>query len=360
MRSLKLPEDEADGGAAVSKADTVRAPGVSVSRDKRSKDLPKTLAGGRFILDKKLGEGSFGMVYVGHDTQTNQKVAIKLEHKKSSAVGQLSNESRLMELLSKPNRPPGFAELFYFGKEPAYAILAMDLLGYSLEDSVQVCSGKTMKFQTAAIVAEQGISLLAYLHSKCLVHRDIKSENFMWGIGDKQHHLYIIDFGMSTRYYMKRHVSLATGKQLTGTARYASINAMKGCTQSRRDDLEALAHVLMYALRGHLPWSGLDAPTYKDKLALICKTKETFPISELCKGFPKEFEYFLQHSRGLRFEEKPNYDNLVKTFVDLRGAQSPPVEAWQLEWIGADVNPADLVPLITAEPCAPGPEDTMS
>merc|ERR1740123_2372074 len=148
----------------------------------------------------------------------------------------------------------------------------MDLLGLTLEHSVQACGGK-VNFQSAAIMAEQAILLLAYVHSKAIVHRDIKSENFMWGLGNRRHHLYIIDFGMSTRYYLKSHVKLQHGKQLTGTARYASVNAMKGLTQSRRDDLEALAHVIIYALRGSLPWSGLDAPTYKDKLKLICEVK---------------------------------------------------------------------------------------
>merc|ERR1719246_159845 len=136
-----------------------------------------------------------------------------------------------------------------------------------------MCKGK-MNSQTTAIVAEQAIHLLAYVHSKAIVHRDIKSENFMFGLGNKQHHLYIIDFGMSTRYYMKTHIRMQNGKQLTGTARYASVNAMKGFTQSRRDDLEALGHMMMYSLRGSLPWSGLDAPTYRDKLKLICETKE--------------------------------------------------------------------------------------
>merc|ERR1719210_2008564 len=164
----------------------------------------------------------------------------------------------------------------------------------TLEDCVQVCRGRVNP-QSAAVVAEQAIVLLAYLHSKGLVHRDIKSENFMWGVDDKVHHLYIIDFGMTTRYYLKQHVNMQHGKQLTGTARYASVNAMRGITQSRRDDLEALEHVIIYMLRGALPWSGLDAPTYKEEL-----------------------QNFLQYTRTLAFEAKPDYDNWVDVFRTFR------------------------------------------
>jgi len=358
MQCLAPPEEDE---GAVSKADTVKAPNVSSSREsRRDRSIPETLAQGRFQLKKKVGEGSFGMVYWGIDQKTQQKVAVKLEHQKSSAVGQLGNESRLMEVFAKPTRPPGFTEIFYFGKEGNYAILVMDLLGLTLEGSIQACGGKC-NYPTVAMMGEQCIQLLAYVHSKAIVHRDIKSENFMWGTGDKIHHLYVIDFGMSTRYFMKRHVSMSTGKQLTGTARYASINAMRGCTQSRRDDLEATGHMLVYALRGHLPWSGLDAPTYKDKLKKICDKKAQLPLEELCKGSPPEFMNFLKYGRELPFEARPDYDGLVAMFRNLRQKTEPPTEDWHLQWLeGKDIDPKTLVPVNTGRQAPPQPEDSTS
>ncbi|CAE7605663.1 CKL11 [Symbiodinium sp. CCMP2592] len=61
----------------------------------------------------------------------------------------------------------------------------------------------------------------------------------MFGIKSRVHHLYLIDFGLSKKYFDQKHVALRTQLSLTGTARYASINAHKGVEQSRRDDLEA-------------------------------------------------------------------------------------------------------------------------
>merc|ERR1719237_1627240 len=107
-----------------------------------------------------------------------------------------------------------------------------------------------------------------------MVHRDIKPENFMFGIEGKIHHVYIIDFGLSKLYYDKAHTQLRQKLSLTGTARYASINAHKGSEQSRRDDLEAIGHMLVYFLRGSLPWSGLEARTKADKYKLIEAKKE--------------------------------------------------------------------------------------
>merc|ERR1719473_239532 len=146
---------------------------------------------------------------------------------------------------------------------------------------------KEKKFtaKTTALIAEQVISRIEFLHSKGLVHRDIKPENFMFGINQKVHHVYIIDFGLSKLYWdtaKNSHAIQKSGLSLTGTARYASINAHKGVEQSRRDDLEAIGHMFLYFLRGALPWSGLDAKTQEEKYRKICEKKEAVPLDELC------------------------------------------------------------------------------
>ena len=103
-------------------------------------------------------------------------------------------------------------------------------------------------------------------------------------------------------------------KNLTGTARYASINAHLGIEQSRRDDMESLGYVLMYFNRGSLPWQGLKAATKKQKYEKISEKKMSTPVEVLCKGFPAEFAMYLNYCRGLRFEEGPDYMYLRQLF----------------------------------------------
>uniref|UniRef100_A0A6U9IL86 Casein kinase I n=1 Tax=Zooxanthella nutricula TaxID=1333877 RepID=A0A6U9IL86_9DINO len=300
-----------------------------------SRDVPKRI-GERWDIEKKLGEGSFGEVYKGIDGRTGDFVAIKFEEFNSSAPGSLKNEFRLLEELRRPSasgriQRHGFAEAFFFSKVGRWSVLVMELLGCSLEDCVEKCGGK-FKIPTTVLIAEQVLQRLEFLHSKGIVHRDIKPENFMMGLGHKVHHMYLIDFGLSVRYWDKRHASQSSSQSLTGTARYASINAHRGCTQSRRDDLEAIGHMLLYFLRGSLPWSGLKAKTQEEKFRKIMETKERYSVQELCKQFPKEFEFFLRYTRNLGFKERPDYSMLQKSFRDVRDKEGI-VEDWEFEWL---------------------------
>merc|ERR1711963_1359658 len=116
----------------------------------------------------------------------------------------------------------------------------------------------------------------------------------MFGHESKVHHIYIIDFGLCKKYWDKSHSVQRTKLSLTGTARYASINTHKGIEQSRRDDLEAIGHMLLYFLRGSLPWSGLHAKTKEEKYRKIAEKKEHQPLDDLCAGYPDAFRTYLR------------------------------------------------------------------
>jgi serine/threonine protein kinase len=274
--------------------------------------------GGRYRLGRKIGSGSFGDIYLGTNITTNEEVAIKLENIKSRHP-QLAYENRLYRILNAMNDAVGIPSVRWFGKEGDYNVLVMDLLGPSLEDLFNFCSRK-FTLKTVLMLADQLIARIEYIHSKNFVHRDIKPDNFLVGIGKKEGICYVIDYGLAKKYRdpkTHQHIPYNENKNLTGTARYASINTHLGIEQSRRDDLESLGFVLMYFNRGSLPWQGLKANTKKEKYDKISEKKIATPIEVLCKGFPAEFATYLNYCRALRFDDKPDYAYLRRLFREL-------------------------------------------
>ena len=139
------------------------------------------------------------------------------------------------------------------------------------------------------------------------------------GAGTKAHRLYLIDFGLAKKYVQKEgiHISYRDDKNLTGTARYASLNTHLGIEQGRRDDLEGVANVLIYLIKGYLPWQNLKATNKKEKYEKIMEKKLGTPLEVLCKDIPQQFRDLLVYSRNLEFEDVPDYGYLRGLFEDL-------------------------------------------
>ncbi|XP_058518038.1 casein kinase I-like [Ochotona princeps] len=281
---------------------------ASSSSDSR----PVLVVGGKYKLVRKIGSGSFGDIYLAVNSTNGEEVAVKLESRKASH-SQLLYESKVYRILQGG---VGIPHMRWYGQEKDYNALVLDLLGPSLQDLFTFCSRKfTMK--TVLMLADQMISRLEYMHTKNFIHRDIKPDNFLMGIGRHCNKLFLIDFGLSKKYRDNRtrqHIPYRENKTFTGTARYASINAHLGIEQSRRDDMESLGYVLMYFNRTSLPWQGLKAATKKQKYEKISEKKMSTPVEILCKGFPSEFSIYLNYCRGLRFEEVPDYMYLRQLF----------------------------------------------
>ena len=202
----------------------------------------------------------------------------------------------------------------------------MELLGKSLEDIFQA-QQKKFTVKTVAMIGIQMLDRLEFIHSKNIIHRDIKPDNFVLGLDNKSHIIYILDFGLSKKFRSSRthqHIKFSVNKKLTGTARYASINALKGCEQSRRDDLEAIGYVLLYFLRGSLPWQGLHVNKGEDRYKKILQKKKGTSAEDLCKGFPNEFVEYINYTRNLEFEADPDYKflrGLLTTVLEKQNSQ---------------------------------------
>ena len=195
----------------------------------------------------------------------------------------------------------------------------MELLGKSLEDLFQI-QKKKFTVKTVCLLALQMLDRIEFVHNKNIIHRDIKPDNFVVGIGNKSHIIYLLDFGLSKKYRSsrtKQHIKFVSHKKLTGTARYASINALSGYEQSRRDDLEAIGYVFMYFLRGSLPWQGLKLKHGEQRYEKIKEVKKSYDVRELCKGYPSEFAEYIKYTRNLKFEENPDYNKLRLLFIEL-------------------------------------------
>ena len=264
----------------------------------------------KYTLIKKLGEGSFGAIYSAK-SQHNW-YAIKLENK-SRSQNLLENEAYIMSYLHGKRIP----FIKSFGYSGDYNVLVMELMGKSLEEIFENLPIKKMSVNCVGKLGLQMIEILEYIHNKHIIHRDIKPDNFVMGRGEKSKYLYLLDFGLAKKYRSSttlKHYPMIKKKNLTGTARYASINALNGLTQSRRDDLEAVGYVLLYFLRGKLPWQGLHVKNKEDRYHKIMEIKrETTPF-QLCKGFPKEFETYVEYTRNLEYEQDPDYKFLKNLF----------------------------------------------
>lgn len=293
-----------------------------------AEESPLVLVLDRFRLGAPIGNGAFGQVFTAYDTHKgDREVAIKLE-KSSSKHPQLHFEAKVYQALQQSGQTPGVPRLIYYGQDGHYNVLVMERLGYSLDFLFRYC-GHKFSLKTVLLIADQMLQRLETLHDNRVIHRDLKPDNFVFGLESHANDLYLIDFGLSKCYVhpdTQVHIPFQTGKSLIGTPRYASINNHRGIEQSRRDDLESFAYLLLYFLCGRLPWQVTEkakSMVKKEKVPFqqIREWKERIAEEDICPGAPEELIILLKYAQALGFYERPKYQRLRKMLSDLFDAR---------------------------------------
>ncbi len=219
--------------------------------------------------------------------------------------------------------------------------MVMDLLGQSLEDLFVSCKRK-FSLKTVCMLADQMVARVEYVHSKNFIHRDMKPDNFLMGPVKDEGKCFLVDYGLAKKYKDSRtgeHIPYRDHKSMTGTARYASMNTHLGIEQARRDDLEGIGFILVYFLKGSLPWQGLNAKTKKEKYDKIKDKKVQTTIEALTRGLPEELKKYLQHARNLKFDEKPDYNYCRGLFRDCLERHGHEYDC-QYDWTKKGTRPA--------------------
>ena len=269
----------------------------------------------KYKLIRKLGQGSFGSIYQAQSKCSNKYYAVKLEEMRQNQFV-LEEESIFLSYLNCPRIP----KLKTFGYSGSLIILVMELLGDSLDKIFDKLPSRKMSIRCVCNIAYQLLMIFEIIHNCNIIHRDIKPANVAIGFEGKSKFIYLLDFGLSKKYRSsktKKHFPFVQGNKLIGNARYSSINALDGGTQSRRDDLESLGYLLLYLLLGRLPWQGHISHSKEDKYYKIREIKKNTTPEELCQGLPPQIQEYVEYTRNLEYETDPDYNYLKNLFLTI-------------------------------------------
>ena len=324
----------------------------------KEKLVMEDLIAENFVLLRKIGEGNCGDIILSYSLKENIEVVLKKAKKeekdkkdKNKKANLLYNELKTYQtLLDISNTTDitgikaipqleiqGLPKFFGFGEKPDYYYLIQEFLGPNLSQLLNYCGKNKFTLGTVCLLAMQILNRIEYIHKRHYLHRDINPNNFLIGNEENTNSIYLINFGLAKRFKdnkTNQHIPYKQKKKFVGTKEFASINAHLGIEQSRRDDLISIGYILIYLLRGFLPWPTNqfkvkeknnnndkdDKDKEKDKInKLLLQKKTQIPNDVLCNGLPNEFLHYLNYCKNLKFEERPDYEFLKGLFGRLLG-----------------------------------------
>ena len=267
----------------------------------------------KYEVKKKLGKSSTIDIYEGVSLEDDKPVLIKIEPKISE---KLYLETEAYNLYTFKGF--GIPELIKLGKKNNNLILIESKKGRSLYD-LFVENNRKFSLNEICLIGIQCIERLKFIHSKNYIHRNIKPENFVIGLDDP-HVIYLQNFYLCEKYRSSKtnqHAKFKYTKEIVGTERYGSVNALRGLRQGRRDDMESLCYMLIYFFLGKLPWQGISADSETERHQKLLKEKKSFKI-ENYKQIPKDFYTLFNYVKNLKFEEEPKYSLMIKLLQNIR------------------------------------------
>ena len=267
----------------------------------------------KYKVLKKIGKGSFGLVYLCKQLNNENYFAMKFEPRDQQDLI-LEQESYILYYL----KGFGIPDIITYGHNSKYNILVQTLLGKSI-NSIFMHNDNKFSMKDCCMIGIQILERLEYIHSKYIIHRDVKPDNFLIGNPDINT-IYIIDFGLAKKYMSSRtgkHAKFCINKKWSGTSRFASANSLRGVAQSRRDDLESLCYLLLYLMKGNLPWDNVYGKNENEEILLIYKIKKFMKPELLFMNLPKETAQFFKYCKKLEYEQQPDYAYLKSLLLDI-------------------------------------------
>lgn len=250
----------------------------------------------KYELLEKIGHGTFSQIFKGRNIRTNELIAIKIEPK-TATIKLLQNETRIYKYLNEIEgiRIP---TMRWFGVDMANYYMVISLMGKSLETFKKEQPTGRLSLSSVLNIGIQMIHLLESIHKAQLIHRDVKPDNFLFGIGAAEQQLYIIDFGFCKKY--KSNSVPSKTSNIIGTPKFASITAHELNELSRNDDLESVGYILIYLFMGELTWDNIVDNN-------IIKIMKLHMIEFENTEIPPVFINYLINVR----KETPNYEKLL-------------------------------------------------
>ena len=278
--------------------------------------LKEKIIFGKYEIIKNIEKNNNLRIYKGKNIISGELILIKIEQKEEKKKkGILEIESYYFNYL----KSPGIPIIKKIGYYDNYIISIQPLLGETLSQLFNKYYG-IFKIKDITMIAIQILERIKFIHSKNIIYCDVNPNNFAIGLGRFQNNIYMTNFNLAKRYKNKNtleHIKYNLSNKVIGDYIFSSINSLRGVELSRRDDLESFGYMLIYFLKGSLPWEHIRGLNKEEKMRKIYQFRKSYDLSDLCQGVPEEFKLFLNYVKTLTFMEEPDYNYCFSLFYGI-------------------------------------------